>query len=467
MSPLKILLKHGLLKKTLACFLSLPLFILMFTMLFTGKSLADLSGISMLEEIEQVFIEISEAVKPAVVNISPLPGAKKSFSRRGGADPDGAGNGSGVILDKSGYIITNNHVVGNAQEVEVRLSDKRKFTGKVIGGDKETDVALIKIESDEDLPFVTLGDSEQLRVGQWALAVGNPFGLDRTVTVGIISGLGREAVNLTRYENFIQTDASINPGNSGGPLFNIKGEVIGINTAIISFAQGIGFAIPSNMAQNVVNQLKATGKVTRGWLGVGIQPLTEDLSQNFGSQEGKGVLVNEIFEGDPADQAGIRPGDIITMISGKKINTPRTLARIIGSVAPGEEIKIEILRDNKKRVVTALLVERKSVAVPASISPSKERILGFKGQEINEKLAKKFKIDGESGIVVTEVTPDSPAGNSGLKIGDVIREINRKEVTQIEDLNKILDGYKGEENILFRVNRGNRGLFLVLKPKEK
>ena len=463
MRPPKTILNHGLLKKTLAWVFSLSLLLA----LYTGQSFAALSGISLLEEIQQVFIEIAEEVKPAVVNISPLSGAKKSFSRHGGRSPDGPGSGSGVILDKSGYIITNNHVVGNAQEVEVRLSDKRKFTGKVIGNDKETDVALVKIESNEDFPFVPLGDSEQLKVGQWALAVGNPFGLDRTVTVGIISGLGRETVNLTRYENFIQTDASINPGNSGGPLFNIKGEVIGINTAIINFAQGIGFAIPSNMAQNVVNQLKTTGKVTRGWLGVGIQPLTEELSKNFGSQKGKGVLVNEIFEGDPAEQAGIQPGDIITMISGKKVNTPRTLARIIASVAPGEEIPIEILRDGKKKVVTALLAERKMDVVPASISPSKERILGFKGQEINEKLAKKFKIEGESGIVVTEVAPDSPAENSGLKIGDVIKEINRQEVNRIEELNKILDGYQGEKNLLFRINRENRSLFLVLKPKEK
>src|SRR5678815_4003130 len=223
---------------------------------------------------------------------------------------------SGVIIDGEGHIITNNHVVGDANEVEVRLSDKTKLMAQVIGKDPDTDLALIKISTDRPLPYAQFGDSGIVRVGQWVLAVGNPFGLDRTVTLGVVSGIGRENMNLSKYENFIQTDASINPGNSGGPLFNIRGEVIGINTAIINFAQGIGFAIPSNMAKQVMQQLLTQGRVTRGWLGVGIQPLTVELARKFGVNEGDGVLVNEVFEKDPAAAAGIKPGDILTRIDG-------------------------------------------------------------------------------------------------------------------------------------------------------
>lgn len=265
---------------------------------------ADLPGIRMLEEIQIVITELAEETKPSVVNLFPITSGGRSREGPGERMPNASGSGSGLIVDSEGYIVTNNHVVGDATEIEVRLSDKTKLIAHVIGKDPDTDLALLKVSAGRPLTSARFGDSTSVKVGQWVLAVGSPFGLDQTVTLGVVSGIGRENINLSRYENFIQTDASINPGNSGGPLFNLRGEVIGINTAIINFAQGIGFAIPSNMAKQVIEQLLAKGKVVRGWLGVGIQPLTAELAKKFGVTEGGGVLVNEVFEKDPARSPG-------------------------------------------------------------------------------------------------------------------------------------------------------------------
>ncbi|MDH5725509.1 MAG: trypsin-like peptidase domain-containing protein, partial [Nitrospira sp.] len=236
----------------------------------------------MLEEIQTVITELAEETKPSVVNLFPITSVGRSREGSGERMPNASGSGSGLIVDSEGHIVTNNHVVGDATEIEVRLSDKTKLIAHVIGKDPDTDLALLKVSAGRPLTSARFGDSTSVKVGQWVLAVGNPFGLDQTVTLGVVSGIGRENINLSRYENFIQTDASINPGNSGGPLFNLRGEVIGINTAIINFAQGIGFAIPSNMAKQVIEQLLAKGKVVRGWLGVGIQPLTAELAKKFG-----------------------------------------------------------------------------------------------------------------------------------------------------------------------------------------
>ncbi|MFQ5991148.1 MAG: S1C family serine protease, partial [Nitrospiraceae bacterium] len=282
---------------------------------------ASTEGLRMLEEVQEVITKLAEQVKPAVVNVLPANSSGKLRGSPRERIPNSPGSGSGVIIGADGYIVTNNHVVGDATEVEIRLSDRTKYNAQVIGKDPDTDLAVLKVDADRKLPNVQFGDSSTVKVGQWVLAVGNPFGLDRTVTLGVVSGVGRENMNLSRYENFIQTDASINPGNSGGPLFNLHGEVIGINTAIINFAQGIGFAIPSNMAQKVMGSLLKRGKVVRGWLGVGIQPLTADLAGKFGVEEGEGVLVNEVFENDPADRSGIKPGDVITKVNGAQVDT--------------------------------------------------------------------------------------------------------------------------------------------------
>src|SRR5689334_9185058 len=305
------------------------------------------NGLRLLEEMQTVITELAEAAKPSVVSLFPinLTGKGREFTPE--RMPNAPGSGAGVIITPEGHIITNNHVVGDAPEIEVRLSDKTKLIAQVVGKDPDTDLAVLKVTTDHPLPSARFGDSSGVRVGQWVLAVGNPFGLERTVTLGVVSGIGRENINLSRYENFIQTDASINPGNSGGPLFNLRGEVIGINTAIINFAQGIGFAIPSNMAKQVIEQLLAKGKVVRGWLGVGIQPLTAELAKKFGVSEGEGVLVNEVFEKDPAALAGIKPGDVIVRIDGAVVDSPNKLSRLIATLTPGATSKIEIVRDLK------------------------------------------------------------------------------------------------------------------------
>lgn len=427
------------------------------------------SGIKILQELENVFVDIADRVKPAVVNISPATqsSVKPGESPRGGRPPESSGSGSGVIVDKKGYIVTNNHVVGDAAEVEVRLSDKSHFTGKVVGKDPDTDVAVVKITADHDLPYVKWGDSSTVKVGQWVIAVGNPFGLDRTVTLGVISALGRENVNLSRYENFIQTDASINPGNSGGPLFNINGEVIGINTAIINFAQGIGFSIPSNMVQNVMGQLISKGRVVRGWLGVGIQPVTADLASKFNVKEQEGVLVNEVFDGDPASKSGMQPGDIITKLDGEVVDTPQTLSRLIAQLPPGKDAAFEIIRDGKRKNLTVKLGERREEAVTASIPKQPEMVLGLNVQDLTPELAERFKLKDEKGVLVTKIEPGSAAESEGIKEGDLIKEINRTKIGSSDDFKNAINKVKKGDSVLIRIIREDRAFYVVLKTQSE
>src|SRR5512141_2292707 len=366
---------------------------------------SDPPGLRLLEEIQTVITDLAESAKPSVVNLFPLsvPGRGREPSQE--RAPNASGSGSGVIIDPEGHIITNNHVIGDATEIEVRFSDKSKLIAHVVGKDLDTDLAVLKVTADHPLPSAKFGDSSSVRVGQWVLAVGNPFGLDRTVTLGVVSGIGRENINLSRYENFIQTDASINPGNSGGPLFNLRGEIIGINTAIINFAQGIGFAIPSNMAKQVIQQLLAQGRVTRGWLGVGIQPLTVELARKFGVKEGDGILINEVFEKDPAAAAGIKPGDILTRIDGTVIDTPNRLSRVVAGLLPGSTIKVEIVRDQQRLVMDVALIERRDHAVIASLPPQTrtEIRVGIEVQELTQSLADRFKLRESHGALISKV----------------------------------------------------------------
>lgn len=436
------------------------------------------TGIHLVEEFQSALVALAERVKPAVVNILPVSDKPHPTSRpdegrgpqespRGRAPDAPPGSGSGVLIDKRGFIVTNSHVVGDAEEVDVRLSDKTTLRGKVIGKDIDTDLALVKVEAFHELPFVTMGDSGKIKVGQWVMAVGNPFGLDRTVTLGVVSGLGRENVNLSRYEDFIQTDASINPGNSGGPLFNIQGEVIGINTAIINFAQGIGFAIPSNMAQTVTAQLMAKGKVIRGWLGVGIQGLTPALSAKFGVKDGEGVLVNEVFEGDPAHKAGMMPGDIILTVNGREVDTPNTLARVIAGFTPGDRPNIEVLRDGKRKNLTIELAEKKDEAVPVSLPKRPEDFWGLNVKNLTPEIIERYKIKSENGVIITHVENGSPAESEGIKEGDLIREVNQIKVSTIDDFKNVIEKANKMEGLLLRLTRENRAFFVLLKSKEK
>ncbi len=430
----------------------------------------ELTGLRLLEEIQSVLIALADRVKPAVVNIAPVSASVKPGETPRDRGPNIPGTGSGVIVDKDGLIVTNNHVVGDAKEVEVRLSDKTKFVGQVIGRDPDTDIAIIKINATGELPTVPFGDSSKVRVGQWVMAVGNPFALDRTVTLGVVSGLERDAVRLSRYEAFIQTDASINPGNSGGPLFNIKGEVIGINTAIINYAQGIGFAIPSNMVQQVVGQLRARGKVIRGWLGVGIQEVTAELAAKFGIKESDGVLVNDVFENEPAARAGLKPGDIIAKVDGRQVETPAGLSRAVAGFTPGTKIELETIRNGERRAVTVDLGERKEDAVVAAIPsppPQPEVRLGLNVQDLTPELADKFKIKDQKGVLVSKVEAGSVAQEQGLREGDLIKEVNRQTVTSAEEFKSAVAQAKKGESVLLRLVRENRAFYSVLNPKEK
>jgi serine protease Do len=438
---------------------------------FSVTQAQELEGLRLLEQVQDVLIDLADRVKPAVVNIAPMSASAKSAepSRRE-RGPNNPGSGSGVIVDKQGLIVTNNHVVGDAKEVEVRLSNKSKFTGQVVGRDPDTDLAIIKITPDQDLPTVPFGDSSKVRVGQWVMAVGNPFALDRTVTLGVVSGLERDAVRLSRYEAFIQTDASINPGNSGGPLFNIKGEVIGINTAIINFAQGIGFAIPSNMVQQVVDQLRSRGKVVRGWLGVGIQEVTTELAAKFGIKETDGVLVNDVFENEPAARAGLKPGDIISKVDKRRVETPTGLSRIVAGLAPGSKVEVEIIRNGDRRQLVVDLGERKEDAVVAAIpspAPMPEVKLGLNVQDLTPDLAEKFKIKDQKGVLISKVEAGSTAHEQGLREGDLIKEVNRQTVTNADEFKTAVAQIKKGESVLLRVVRENRAFYSVLNPKDK
>jgi serine protease Do len=412
-------------------------------------------------------MDLAEQAKPSVVNILPSPaGARKDQPRD--RTPNGSGSGSGVIISPDGLIITNNHVIGDAADVEVRLSDKSKYTARLIGKDPDTDLAVIKVDTDHPLPAAKFGDSGKVRVGQWVLAVGNPFGLERTVTLGVVSGVGRENMNLSRYENFIQTDASINPGNSGGPLFNMYGEVIGINTAIINFAQGIGFAIPSNMAHHVLQQLTTRGKVVRGWLGVGIQPVTAELASKFGVREGEGVLVNEVFDRDPAAVAGIRPGDIITKVDGKLVDTPNALSRIVANLEPGAHTPVEIVRDAKRFDFTVLLTERRETPLLASLPASRTEVkLGIDVQDVTAELAEKFKLKDLKGVLISKVDVGSLAHAEGLREGDLVKEVNREDVASVSDFAQTVARVKRGDTILLRVLREARAFYVVLKPADR
>jgi len=372
--------------------------------------------------------------------------------------------GSGVIIDpQKGYILTNNHVIANADEITVRLDDGKEYNAEVVGRDPKTDLALIRTKG----PLVVeagapLGDSDKVEVGEWVMAIGNPFGLERTVTVGILSAKGR-VIGAGPYDDFLQTDAAINPGNSGGPLFNMKGEVIGINTAIVASGQGIGFAIPINMAKELLPQLEK-GKVTRGWLGVSIQEVTDDIAKSFKLKDAKGALVAEVMEDTPAQRGGMERGDIIVSFDGKEVDAPNELQRIVASTPPDKKVKVKVIRDGKTETLTVKLG-----TMPEDITEPEKAIttdLGLTVQTLTPDLAEQFNWSrDEKGVLITAVDPSGAGAEAGLRRGDLIKEIDRQEIKTTEDYERILGKAKKGESVLLLIKRGTRTFYTTLTPE--
>jgi serine protease Do len=425
---------------------------------------------------QQAFSNVVKAVNPSVVNISTVSKKKlvQPFLEFSPFFDDFFGGqsrpqyrrekslGSGIIINSDGYIVTNDHVVRDAESIQVKLSNEKVYNGKVVGGDSKTDIAVIKINAGEALPAAVLGDSEKLQVGQWAIAIGNPFGLDRTVTVGVISATGRSNMGIETYEDFIQTDASINPGNSGGPLLNVYGEVIGINTAIVAAGQGIGFAIPVNMAKQVVAQLIKKGSVTRGWLGVSIQPVTDDIAKSFGLNHARGALVGDVMAGSPAEKAGFKQGDVITRFAGKEIKDPRQLQLTVADTPVGQKVEVEIFRDGKPQKLAVTLGSSESAAAvqPKSVEPQ----AGWFGLTV-EELPRNMRISGLSGVLVTAVDQGGMAAEAGIQQGDIIISVNQKKVASLAQYAGAMKEAERKGSVALLVKRGDANIYFALKIK--
>ncbi|MBI4949806.1 MAG: DegQ family serine endoprotease [Deltaproteobacteria bacterium] len=440
------------------------------------------------------FVDLAKRLSPVVVNISttqvmkerpmmPFPEFKGPFDDFFGGDDFNKfldnqprkelkrqSLGSGFILNKEGYILTNQHVIENATEILVTLtSDKKEYKAQVVGQDQKLDIALIKINADGALPVATVGNSDDIQIGEWVLAIGNPFGLGGSVTAGIVSQKGR-IIGAGPYDNFIQTDASINPGNSGGPLFNMKGEVVGLNTAIIAGGQGIGFATPINMAKEVILQLKEFGKVTRGWIGVSIQELTPELAASFGLKDSKGVLISSVTPGDPADKAGLRAGDIIIAFDGKSIAEISDLPRTVASTQPGRNVEVRVVRDGAEktyfvRVGTKMDEEPVETAIEEDKDGALDKRLGISVQPITPELARRLGITETEGVIVSSVKQESPSAIAGIRRGDVIKEIDRRPVKNMRDYSKAVKDAEKHDVALFLIMRGNNTIYVVVKLK--
>jgi serine protease Do len=442
------------------------------------------------------FAGLAEHVAPSVVNISSTQEVKGSTGPGfGPGGPGGQGGeddpfheffgpferffgpqrrapykakslGSGFVIDASGYILTNNHVVENADEIVVKLPTGKEFKAKVVGRDSKTDIALIEIHGASDLTPVNLGNSDDLKVGQWVVAIGNPFGLENTVTAGIVSAMGRH-INQGPYDNFIQTDAAINPGNSGGPLLNTRGEVVGINTAIFSRGGGnigIGFAIPIGLAKEIVPQLKERGHVTRGWLGVMIQKVTPDIAESLGLSEARGALVADVVKDGPADAAGIKQGDVIVEYEGKPVNDSAELPLLVARTPVGKTVKLKIIRGKETQTLSVKVQELKEEET-AQVGAGTSEDLGLAVQTLTPDLAENLGLDRNlKGVVVTQVEPSGPAAEAGLRRGDVILEVNRQAVKDADAYRKAVKSVGKGKSVLFLVRRGDNTIFLAVKP---
>jgi len=475
---------------------------LRFTAILAALLIAVLTGAALPEPqaaaaglAPETFADIAQKYSPAVVNISTQKIIKGRTSRReffGPGPMPGPGEpfwdffekffpdmprertqrslGTGFIIDSKGLIITNEHVVKNADKIKVKLAGQGKeYTATIKGRDPMTDIALLQIDSKETFPFLTLGDSDKIRVGDWVVAIGNPFGLGHTVTQGIISAKGR-VIGAGRYDNFLQTDAAINPGNSGGPLLNLAGEVVGINTAIVATGQGIGFAIPSNMVKDIIQQLETTGKVVRGMLGVQVQTVTPEIAKAFGLSEAKGALVSEVHPGTPAEKAGIKREDIIIEYNGTPIKEMNELPRLVAATPPGTKTTVKVLRDGKEKTIPITVTELKEERFgKEGVEPQTEdeNTIGLTVEDLDPRLARRFDLKEDKGVVVVDVDPNSPAAEAGLRRGDIILEVNGKPIPDSRTLQKILAAQPKKSFARFLVKREGRTIFLAVEMPDK
>jgi len=467
---------------------------------FHPVTAAEDSNIALLDSAAKAFSSVVKKAGPAVVYIGVEKTAAGFTGQGGGQAPFGLfddpffqrflgprfqqpgvqprqfkqrGAGSGFIISKNGLILTNNHVVEDADTIKVRLADEREFTATVIGTDPQSDVALIKIDG-TNLPTLRLGDSDNLKVGEWVIAIGSPFELSQTVTVGVVSAKGRSKIGINDYENFIQTDAAINPGNSGGPLLNIHGEVVGINTAIFSRSggyMGIGFAIPVNMAKSIEKQLQKHGKVTRGWLGVVIQDINEDLARSFDLEKAEGILIAEVGENSPAEKAGLKQGDVILSLDGSRLDDVADLRNRIAMIPPDTRITLEIIRNGRTKNIETVIGEQPenfSRSARRQINSGNGSILGKMGialQDLTPALANQFGYQKEQGVLIARVAPDSPADRVGLQPGQLIEEVNKVRVHNMAELKKAVQHTKNPRQILLRVRAGEYSQYVVLRAE--
>ncbi|MBT6902194.1 MAG: DegQ family serine endoprotease [Nitrospina sp.] len=476
------------------------IFLFPFGLVVTSETLFALSSNTQ-PLASNIFVEIAKKQNPAVVNVStkskseaahnnfrpprpnprPGPGQDRSpdpfrdfydrfFGDRQNQQKPKQGMGSGFVIDKEGHILTNYHVVEGADEIVVVLDDhgnEKEYTATLVGSDPKTDIALIKINREsgdtQDFPFLKLGSSENLEVGEWVVAIGNPFGLSHTVTVGVVSALGR-SIGAGPYDEFIQTDASINPGNSGGPLINIEGDVIGINTAIIygntGGNVGIGFAIPINIAKGILKDLKERGAVTRGWLGVMIQKITPELAKSFGLSQSEGALVGDVIPDGPAAKGGVERGDVITRFNDKPVKDMEDLPKIVAATTPNSVVDVVVIRNGSEKTlrVTIELLKDSAEVVVAKVDP-----LGLQVQDITDVLAKSLQLEGVEGVLVSDVTAGNAAAEAGIRRGDVISEMNRGTVRNMQDYQNLLASVEKGSSVLFLIKRGGSTIYIAVK----
>jgi serine protease Do len=479
-----------------------------FTLIFVcslsipAATAAESQGRQFLRESGKAFAEIAKEASPAVVSIrvekvmESVPGF--SFGDNGGQDPfddlfnrffndrlpkghpmpkskpqqrrpHAQGLGSGFIISPDGYILTNNHVVKDADNVKVQLTNGKEYTAKVIGADAPTDVAVIKVDAN-NLPTLKLGDSEALQVGEWVVAIGNPFGLSSTLTVGVVSAKGRSGMNIEEYEDFIQTDAAINMGNSGGPLLNVDGKVIGMNTAIVSQtggSLGIGFAIPIDMVKTIYKQLIDKGSVTRGYLGIVIQPLTPELEKSFNLSIHKGILISEVAKDSPADKAGLKSGDVITEMNDELAEDIGRFRSHVAALEPGSKAELLIYRDGKEKTVTVEIGKLPSDAKVGLAEPEAETHIGLQVQDLTPELAQQYGYEKDKGVIVTDVEEGSSAADEGIQPGMLIMQVERQPVTTVEKFQAAIKKAKSKNSVLLLVKQGKYSRFVAIRIKDE